>query len=120
MCLLFFCALTELRISIILRDGDGVPDGFDNCVDLPNGEQADADGDNIGTKMMKIERSHPGYCTLQLFKFSSIFKSRGTNELLNERIHVRVNEHMSEQTSERTDGRMDGRMSERAREGLSE
>ena len=30
------------------RDGDGVPDGFDNCVDLPNGEQADVDDDKIG------------------------------------------------------------------------
>ena len=32
----------------MLRDGDGVPDDYDNCPDLPNGEQADADGDNIG------------------------------------------------------------------------
>ncbi len=51
---LVFCVLTELLISIFVRDGDGVPDGFDNCVDLPNGEQADADGDNIGTKIRKI------------------------------------------------------------------
>ena len=34
--------------SIFHRDGDGVPDGFDNCVDLPNGEQADVDADKIG------------------------------------------------------------------------
>ena len=33
------------------RDGDGVPDGFDNCVDLPNGEQADVDNDTIGMKI---------------------------------------------------------------------
>ena len=33
---------------IFHRDGDGVPDGFDNCVDLPNGEQADVDDDRIG------------------------------------------------------------------------
>ena len=33
---------------IVHRDGDGVPDGFDNCVDLPNGEQADVDDDKIG------------------------------------------------------------------------
>lgn len=30
------------------RDGDGVLDEFDNCPDLPNGDQADADGDNKG------------------------------------------------------------------------
>lgn len=29
-------------------DGDGVPDDFDNCVDLPNPNQADCDGDGIG------------------------------------------------------------------------
>ena len=34
--------------SIFHRDGDGVPDGLDNCVDLPNGEQADVDDDKIG------------------------------------------------------------------------
>lgn len=30
------------------RDGDGVLNEFDNCVDLPNGDQADADADNKG------------------------------------------------------------------------
>ena len=34
----------------IVRDGDGVPDAYDNCVDLPNGDQADADVDSVGTK----------------------------------------------------------------------
>ncbi|MDG2291307.1 MAG: lamin tail domain-containing protein [Phycisphaerales bacterium] len=29
-------------------DGDGVPDEFDNCPDLPNNNQADCDGDGIG------------------------------------------------------------------------
>jgi hypothetical protein len=29
-------------------DGDGVPDEFDNCVDLPNNNQADCDNDGIG------------------------------------------------------------------------
>jgi hypothetical protein len=29
-------------------DGDGVTDAFDNCVDLPNPDQADCDGDGIG------------------------------------------------------------------------
>lgn len=29
-------------------DGDGVPDSIDNCVDLPNTNQADCDGDGIG------------------------------------------------------------------------
>ncbi len=29
-------------------DGDGVPDGLDNCPDLANGNQADADDDGIG------------------------------------------------------------------------
>ena len=29
-------------------DGDGVPDANDNCIDDPNGDQADDDGDGIG------------------------------------------------------------------------
>ena len=29
-------------------DGDGVPDAWDNCPDVPNPEQTDTDGDNIG------------------------------------------------------------------------
>jgi len=33
----------------VCRDGDGVPDEFDDCLDLPNGEQGDADGDSKGT-----------------------------------------------------------------------
>ena len=33
---------------VSFRDGDGVLDEFDNCPDLPNGEQANADGDNKG------------------------------------------------------------------------
>lgn len=32
----------------VFRDGDGVLDEFDNCPDLPNGEQGDADGDKKG------------------------------------------------------------------------
>ncbi|MCA9858279.1 MAG: thrombospondin type 3 repeat-containing protein, partial [Thermomicrobiales bacterium] len=30
------------------RDGDLVPDAYDNCVDVPNTRQTDADGDGIG------------------------------------------------------------------------
>lgn len=40
--------LKVLFCFIVFRDGDGVLDEFDNCPDLPNGEQADADGDNKG------------------------------------------------------------------------
>ena len=32
-------------------DGDGVPNDYDNCPDLPNGEQADVDNDNIGKRL---------------------------------------------------------------------
>ena len=48
--LLHVLCLSEYRVcfSIFHRDGDGVPDCFDNCVDLPNGEQADVDDDKIG------------------------------------------------------------------------
>lgn len=47
----FFHALHSHLESdwLVSRDGDGVPDGFDKCVDLPNGEQADADDDSVGT-----------------------------------------------------------------------
>jgi hypothetical protein len=30
------------------RDGDGIPDEEDNCVDTPNPDQADLDGDGLG------------------------------------------------------------------------
>ena len=36
--------------DIVFRDGDGVLDEFDNCPDLPNGDQADADRDKKGKK----------------------------------------------------------------------
>lgn len=31
------------------RDGDGVADGTDNCIDVPNADQGDVDGDGVGT-----------------------------------------------------------------------
>lgn len=34
--------------GLVFRDGDGVLDEFDNCPDLPNGEQGDAEDDKIG------------------------------------------------------------------------
>ena len=37
-----------MSISVGFRDGDGVLDEFDNCPDLPNGEQGDAEGDRKG------------------------------------------------------------------------
>ena len=30
------------------RDGDSISNAFDNCVDLPNAEQANKDGDSFG------------------------------------------------------------------------
>ena len=41
-------ALKDLFCFIVFRDGDGVLNEFDNCPDLPNGEQADTDGDKKG------------------------------------------------------------------------
>lgn len=38
------------KLCHCFRDGDGVLDEFDNCPDLPNGEQADADRDNKGSQ----------------------------------------------------------------------
>jgi len=29
-------------------DGDGIPDGRDNCIDIPNGDQSDVDSDGVG------------------------------------------------------------------------
>ena len=34
--------------TLMDRDGDNIPDHLDNCVELPNGSQADADSDVIG------------------------------------------------------------------------
>jgi len=49
------CLSEGLWSYIVHRDGDGVPDGFDNCVDLPNGEQADVDNDTIGIKILTVK-----------------------------------------------------------------
>ncbi|HWK27413.1 MAG TPA: S8 family serine peptidase [Solirubrobacter sp.] len=40
-----FAALTRLVGD---SDGDGIPDALDNCVTVPNRDQADADGDGLG------------------------------------------------------------------------
>ena len=39
---------------VACRDGDGILDEFDNCPDLPNGEQGDAEGDKKGEKKRSI------------------------------------------------------------------
>jgi hypothetical protein len=40
--------LSHFQLPLPDRDGDGVPDEDDNCVAVPNADQADADGDCIG------------------------------------------------------------------------
>ena len=40
--------LTVYLVTEPDADSDGVPDGTDNCVDVPNAGQGDADGDGIG------------------------------------------------------------------------
>lgn len=35
-------------VCAVDTDGDGIPDEFDNCADIPNPDQADTDGDNQG------------------------------------------------------------------------
>ena len=36
------------RVASEDRDGDGIPDAFDNCVHVPNPDQRDTDGDGFG------------------------------------------------------------------------
>lgn len=40
--------------SNIDRDKDGIQDNVDNCPNIPNGEQRDADNDGIGGENEKI------------------------------------------------------------------
>src|SRR5262249_59407248 len=42
------------------RDGDGVPDGVDNCPDVPNPDQADSEGDGVGDACQKPPPSDGG------------------------------------------------------------
>ena len=41
-------AVIEADAGAADGDGDGVPDNIDNCVDIPNPDQADSDGDELG------------------------------------------------------------------------
>ena len=44
-------AITDAQVDaapIADDDGDGVPDGNDNCVNVPNPDQVDGDGDGLG------------------------------------------------------------------------
>lgn len=45
------------QINFSIRDGDSVLDIYDNCMNMPNAEQSDIDGDNIG----KISLSLPAW-----------------------------------------------------------
>jgi Ca2+-binding RTX toxin-like protein len=49
------------------RDGDGVPDSTDNCPNVANGDQADRDGDGLGTVCDPVEPVPPlvGRCVNQ-------------------------------------------------------
>jgi len=41
-------ALLKTTVPIVDSDGDGVPDIIDNCLTIPNPDQADTDGDGTG------------------------------------------------------------------------
>ena len=36
------------HLSLNYRDADGIQDDYDNCPDVANSDQADADGDGVG------------------------------------------------------------------------
>ncbi len=42
------CFSVATADEIIDADGDGIPNEIDNCVSIPNEDQADADGDGVG------------------------------------------------------------------------
>jgi len=44
-------------------DGDGVPDGDDNCPEVPNPDQRDTDGDGVGDECDPDPGSTPGHVT---------------------------------------------------------
>ena len=44
----FDCIFSHCNILICLRDGDGVLDTLDNCVEVANGDQQDTDKDGLG------------------------------------------------------------------------
>src|SRR4030095_1392241 len=50
-------------------DGDGVPDGVDQCSDTPKGLKGDAKGRPIEGTGRKTERSAPGIIRLQNVNF---------------------------------------------------
>lgn len=49
------------KIAAPDRDGDGIPDGTDNCPDDANADQADNDGDGAGNACDPSDRDNDGY-----------------------------------------------------------
>ena len=46
------------------RDGDSVFNDYDNCVNLPNAEQANKDDDNFGEYMVGFKKVHDDHQNL--------------------------------------------------------
>ena len=56
----------SVNVSLLLldRDGDGIPDGQDNCISEPNQEQTDANNDNYGD-LCSSDQDGDGFIDIQ-------------------------------------------------------
>jgi hypothetical protein len=58
--------IDNLRFAPLDADNDGVPDATDNCINVPNADQADFDGDGLGDACdgcpFDAAKSDPGVC----------------------------------------------------------
>lgn len=61
-------------------DGDGIEDGLDNCIAVPNPSQCDADGDGYGNRCDADLNNDGTVNFLDLQKFSAKFGEVGVNE----------------------------------------
>jgi len=80
---IMFMVVPPQAISAVDSDGDGIPDYSDNCIDVPNPDQIDTDGDGYGN-ICDADLNQSGFVNaVDLAIFKSRFRSSDPDANLN-------------------------------------